>query len=71
MLCVGDANKDSIVDIWNGEKMNAVRMMILENHSLIPECLGCGATEIMTEEDMIDESVQKLKGYYSSKGNHY
>lgn len=71
MLCVGDANKESIVDVWNGEKMNAVRRMILENHSLIPECLECGATELMTEEDMIDESVQKLKEYYSSKGNHH
>jgi radical SAM protein with 4Fe4S-binding SPASM domain len=62
---VGDANKESLVDIWNGEKMRAFRIMHLRNHrKQNPACCNCGCVIGTPEDTDLDAALERLIPIY-------
>ena len=68
-LIVGNVNKESLIDIWNGEKLNNVRYRLLKERETITECKNCKYTEMLPKEDLIDTEVDRLIQYCEGKKN--
>lgn len=68
-LLVGNINKESLVDIWNGNKLNNVRYRLLKEREAIKECRNCKYTEMLPKEDLIDTEVDRLIQYCEGKKN--
>ncbi len=52
-VIIGDANKESALDIWNGQKLKDLRIKILEGKRReIPFCDKCLAPMVCCEEDL-------------------
>ena len=66
-LIVGNVNSESLVDIWNGEKLNNVRYRLLKEREAIMECKNCKYTEMLPKEDIIDTEVDRLIQYCEGK----
>lgn len=65
-LIVGDLKKESIVSIWNGDKLNSIRVANLEGKRCdIPVCRECGQLKYGGVVDNIDpyreELLQKIR----------
>lgn len=61
---LGDVNRDSIVDIWNGEKLNALRRKhLLKQSSEIDRCKSCVNLK-SSFLDNIDAFADTLLQYY-------
>lgn len=67
-IVVGNVNEESLVDIWNGERMNAFRRMHLnKERSKHPDCVECEWLSICAcgiYENIIDEDAEKLIQYF-------
>lgn len=66
-LIIGDVGKESLIDIWNGNRLNCVRKMLLEDRSACKACEQCKYTDLMPKEDLIDDIVEQLKLYCNQK----
>lgn len=57
---------NSIIDIWNGEKLHAVRnMMINDGKNAHSPCRKCGVVKYqIADEDVLDSHIDKLKEMY-------
>lgn len=68
---LGDVNKESLYDIWNGEKFNNFRIKMLENTLNFNNiCRNCGMIQFRQHpEDIIEgeENIKKLINYYTNK----
>lgn len=62
-LIIGNANKESLSDIWNGEKLNSIRKILLNDRNQCLACSTCKYTDLLTKEDLIDDIVEDLKKY--------
>jgi len=67
-IIYGDINKDSLYNIWNGEKHKAFLKMQLEGKRFLhPSCKDCiAANDITSEADLLDpwseEILERLEG---------
>mgnify|MGYP003394609575 CR=1 FL=1 len=63
---VGDANKESLFDIWNGEKLKEFRLKMLDGR--IGASANCAVCKIichrMYPEDSLDNATERLKGVF-------
>ena len=57
---------NSIVDIWNGERLHAVRnMMMNDGKNAHPSCRKCGVVKYqIADEDVLDPHIDRLKKMY-------
>lgn len=64
---MGDANKESVVDIWNGKKFQDFRRAHLDGRKNV--CKTCADCQIMKyrmfPEDDLSQDVDRLKGLYA------
>lgn len=59
-LIIGDAKTESLVDIWNGQSLNRLRIKNLERRrSEIPYCKNCGQLTYAAQ-DNLDEQADKI-----------
>lgn len=58
----GNAYRENIVDVWNGEKRRQFLMEQLKgNRFLIPECVNCMMpNDITTEADLLDDYAEEI-----------
>lgn len=68
---LGDINKETVIEVWKGEKYNNFRNRMLEGRKKICEvCKECTILEYrMSEEDDITGVRDKLKSYYGGTSN--
>ena len=61
-IVYGDINKESLYDIWNGEKHKAFLKMQLQGKRFMhPSCKGCvAANDITTEADILDPWAEEI-----------
>ncbi len=61
-IIYGDINKESLYDIWNGEKHRAFLKMQLEGKRFMhPSCKGCvAANDITSEADILDPWAEEI-----------
>lgn len=64
---VGDANFETITDIWNGEKLHQFRMKMLDGTKFNPVCQKCTIIRYrLFSDDMLDNDAERLKKVYAS-----
>ncbi len=62
MNIIGDATKESLVDIWNGERLKEIRMNHLtSNRCIYPMCCNCGQL-VYGQADCIDGGAGEIVG---------
>lgn len=65
---IGNINDTSLVDIWNGNKMNQIRCMHLQNkENYFSQCKDCNTKKSTLKNDNIDSKADELYRYYSSR----
>lgn len=66
-VVVGNAQLESVYDIWHGEKMRAFRLRMLNGmHQASENCSVCKIVRHrMHAEDYLDDAVDRLKGVYA------
>jgi MoaA/NifB/PqqE/SkfB family radical SAM enzyme len=69
-VVVGDVKTASLLDIWNGQLFNDLRIKNLEKRrSEIPYCGNCGQLAYATQDDIDEEADKILKRMGSNKMN--
>lgn len=60
---------NNIVDIWNGERLHAVRnMMMNDGKNAHPSCRKCGVVKYqIADEDVLDPYIDRLKEMYKQE----
>ena len=62
---VGDANVETLTDIWNGEKMRAFRLLHLRgDRRQNPACCNCGCVAGVPEDTDLDAAIGRLAPLY-------
>jgi len=65
---IGDAAKESLMDIWNGEALKQFRLTHLRGQrDSIPACNGCQYIQGMSPESDLDEVADDLIDHFSSR----
>ena len=60
VLLIGDANKENLLDIWNGDKMREIRIKHLKGKRFeFSPCSSCSFNE-MSDNDYIDTYAKKI-----------
>jgi len=61
-VIIGDANKESAVEIWNGKKLKDLRIKMLKGkRKEIPFCNKCLAPMVCCEEDLDNDTEELLR----------
>ncbi|MGE4232303.1 MAG: radical SAM/SPASM domain-containing protein [Bacteriovoracia bacterium] len=61
-VLIGDANKETAFDIWNGERLKQLQVKMLQKQrDQIPICKDCSAPSVCCVEDLDDDAEKILE----------
>ena len=66
-MSVGNLNKESVKEIWNGEKLANLRRAQLLRYNIPEQCGKCYYYELATGEDLTPYTDELLKKYSLEK----
>jgi radical SAM protein with 4Fe4S-binding SPASM domain len=65
---IGDINKKSVVDIWNGGKLRKFRCKMFNGREFNKVCSKCQIIKLrLFNEDILDNDVERLKKIYACR----
>lgn len=63
-LMIGNINVNTICELWNADRINKVRNIILTNKYILKSCKSCHIKDILSKYDVLDDAVDRLKEIY-------